>query len=325
MEQKSQAEAIASSNLERQVEDNLDDTIDPALAKGREIYEEQVRKPLIRFGVFPDAITANSSVLRAEIGATFAESNQLGAPRLPPDYSPTNDLTVQIHQSMIQNLMGELLQEWLRDVMKRLIAGQTGSDLPPFPLPKQTPAWFRDFIQRIGSALQEGIGSIILEDQPGMEGLRMPEDLEPMSFVPESETPVEIEFDDGEIKMHIRAASFQSGTQNYEHVQIDVNYNLVQEGGRLLLKRDGKIDVKKIAESSESIEALLPSDSDEQDFLEDAARMMNERADLGHGLLNSFEMPPLDLPRIGKMKLSEIDYYDGWLTIGWRKHIIDQK
>lgn len=297
-QQKPLAESIASRNLEREVEANMDQKLDPIIVKGRKIYEEQIRNPLVRLGIFPDELSCNSSVASAHVGATFAEPDQLGAPGPPPVYSPENDLTVQIHGSVIQNLIGDLSEQWLRMVIERLL--ETGNE-DPIPLPELVPKWLKDLLQKLDARkLSDESGPTLLDAR------------EPTIRL-EEEDAVSLQFEGGKIQMQIRASSLQAEPQSYDDLEIQATYDLVQEGEKLLLKREGDFRVVPSAANSEA------PPSKDSEVLEEATRMINDPGGLGQRF-SLFEIPSISLPRLGELELNEKSYAKGWLTIGWRKH-----
>lgn len=121
-QQETKAETIASEKLARRVEASFDERLDSALAKARKFYEDRVRNPLRRFGLFPAVLQFGSTCDDVRIGAALGKPDQLGALRDPPESSSgslESDLTVRIHDTFIRGVF--MSEDVPAEVFDRLV------------------------------------------------------------------------------------------------------------------------------------------------------------------------------------------------------------
>jgi len=125
-----QAEAIASQHAATRLGARVDGQADPMVQKANEQYEAKGRKPLDERRAFPAALSFDTLASAIEIHGAQALPSQLGAPSAPPELTRPADISVQIHESAINNaaetvltgmrLNDEMVQRTAMELLGRL-------------------------------------------------------------------------------------------------------------------------------------------------------------------------------------------------------------
>ena len=98
-----QAEAIAGGHATCRLGARVDAQADPMIQKANEQFEAKGRKPLDERRGFPRALSFDTLVTALEIHGAEALESQLAAPSAPPELTRPADVSVRIHESMINN------------------------------------------------------------------------------------------------------------------------------------------------------------------------------------------------------------------------------
>ena len=104
-----EAEAIASEHAACRLGARVDAQADPLIQKANEQFEAKVRKPLDERRAFPRALSFDTLASALEIHGTEALESQLAAPSAPPELTRPADVTLRIHESMINNVAETVL------------------------------------------------------------------------------------------------------------------------------------------------------------------------------------------------------------------------
>ena len=311
-QQKRQAESIASRHAEQKLIASFDQQLVTPLAAARKDYVEKFRAPLIRRAMFPTQLTLSSTSSAVRVHAAVAKENQLAAPDGPPGTSAENDMTMQVHESAVNN--------YLPLALAGARLGQERADVPP-QLTGRVPPWLKKAAAKTptgGKPTQSQSSSTPMignaADQQTDQAKKPPE-FKPWSMELNAEAPVAVHFDDGRLSLRIRSSLLKSDESEYKNWDFVVVYRVVQNGDGMLLIREGDIDVFPTGFDPQYPRRLS---AQEVGFRKNLAKNMNARAKAGEGFPAEIAVPPLNFPRLGTMRLNEVACEDGWLSVGWR-------
>jgi hypothetical protein len=133
-ESKSQSERIGAEHAEERIRNRVDREANPDLAKANEDFQRDLRWPLLDDGLMPVDTRFSSSSDFVFVRGVEASPFQLAAATGPPPLRlATNDLSLRVHESAVNNmsetrLAGEEVEEaefqnWVRDRLGRLPKG----------------------------------------------------------------------------------------------------------------------------------------------------------------------------------------------------------
>jgi hypothetical protein len=313
LEQKRQAEIISAQHTEHRILREFDEIVARDLAAARGRYELQIRAPLIRRGVSPEYVRMKSGPGGVSIETVFARRNQLAAADAPPAMLPGHDLSLQIHESAVNNYLPLALAS-------ARIAQET-ADIPP-SLEGNVPLWLKGLAigaPKLAAAASAGV-EIVQEAQERVEeALGAEPDVTPPPFKPYSitlnaEAPASAQFDDNKIAVRIRAATLATEEREYRNWDFIVTYEITQERGRILLKR---VDDIEVFPTGFDVAWPTPLTAEQSGLRNVLAKNMNARAQSGQSFPAEIPIEPVRLSRFGVLVLRELVADNGWLTIGW--------
>jgi hypothetical protein len=171
---KSLAERIAADHAERQFNDRMDERVAQLVTEGNQNFLDKFRHPLMERGEFPRLLRFHTSRDFLHLTALQANGSQLGAPGAPPRLVGDADLTVRLHESLLNNFAGGLL------------SGETIGE--------------EEFLADMESLL----GSV-------PERLLPEEGAEPWVITFQPDRPIVVQFEDGVISVTIRGRRYASG------------------------------------------------------------------------------------------------------------------
>lgn len=285
-EQKAQADAIASRHAEQAIEAQFDEQFDEKLATAREKYD-QICQALKQLTIFPKALAFSSTATTARIAATFAKPYQLGAPGPPPAFSPANDVTIQIHESALNNAMPNIL--------RNVTLSQRAEGAAP-QLSGLVPTLIKDRLQK------------------SWEVTSARESETPWSATLDVKSPATLHFDGQKLILRIRAAQIEVGDEEYDNWDIVGVYSATPDGARLLLRREGEVDAWPAGYDPENSPPLSAEQARVRQELE---RALNSRIVAGDLVPREIEIPLVTFPKLGMPQVNEIILGGGWLTLGW--------
>jgi hypothetical protein len=318
-EQKGQAERISSRHTEERVRREFMETVARDLGILRQRYEREVRAPLIRRGIEPQQLQVGSEPTGAFIGTTLATSNQLGADRSPPRPRAGSDVSLQIHESAVNN--------YLVLALASARISQEEADVAP-ALEGDVPNWIKLMsVARPRLAAAAATGAEIVEEAQetiaqvvqGEADEREPDEpkappFKPYSITLNAEAPASIRLDDGKLAVRVRAARLMSDDAEYFNWDFIITYQLTTEDDRIVLRRIGDIEVFPTGFDPAWDKQLTAQQSG---FRSTLAKNMNARARTGQGFPSEIPIEPIRTTRFGTLLLHELQADDGWLTISW--------
>ena len=220
-----------------------------------------------------------------QVGALLEANNRLAANTEPPMPTIPCDVRIQLHESMVSNLIAPVIQD-------RLIAN-----------------WqFRNTIESLAS------GAIELPEE---------DEDRPFAIRFEDGRPLQIEFDGQEIGLTIFGKEFRQGRNAYDDpLSIKVRARIIRHDGKLKLSRSSNVSTEFTYSAPEDKNWDVTFRSFLQDNLEEAVGDIEQPEDalpLPAELM--FFVQFLDDENLKKqlanLKLVEFSSDNGWLTIGW--------
>ncbi|MGB6045484.1 MAG: hypothetical protein WBF93_20190 [Pirellulales bacterium] len=100
---KSEAENDLSDNASEQVRKLLDGGVDIMLTDADTVFRDELRKPMLRYGAFPEVFDTASSDGYLQLVVKLAKSAQIGAPTAAPTLDKEHDLAFAVHSSFFEN------------------------------------------------------------------------------------------------------------------------------------------------------------------------------------------------------------------------------
>ena len=279
--QKPCAERIASAKAERKLEAKFDKRVANGIDKGREQYRQRLQLPLQRWGLGNDLLKFASSSSSLLARAQLATGSQLTTDTLAPPRALANDLTVQVHQSAINN--------FLPLALSGVELRQEAED-EPLQLKGDMPPWLKKLSGK--NKLQELSSS--------GESSEAEEDFKPFRLEFNSEHPASVSFQDGRMTIRLRFATLKTGDdeeeppmQNWDFV---IHYKLVQQDNQIVLIRDADIEVFPTNFDPRWDTKLS---SKQVGIRNNIAKNLNKKARSGKGFPAKIEIPALRLPTQG--------------------------
>jgi len=203
-QQMGQAESIAARHAEERISRQLDAQVAEQLRTANANYAELFRSPLLQVGAFPQDVQFSTTDDALHLIAACAERGTLAAPGPAPAIPHAGVLSVQVHESLVNNL-------------GRHLAGRTLDE-----------SAFKSKLEEKFKKLPENW------EEPAPEKRTL-------TFA--DQDPVALKLADGKVDFTLRAKHFTRGEKNFEAMNIHMVYEIqLQEHGVKLI-RQGKLDV----------------------------------------------------------------------------------
>jgi hypothetical protein len=204
-EQKPQAERIAGTHAADRVRVRMDKQVGEQLSKAHADYLQKVRNPLLRQREFP-ALSFRTTKELLLVTALAANRNQIAAPTPPPAVTVENDLGVQVHESMVNNLAAALLsgRTLTEEEMQKQVIDLRG-ELP--------------------------------------DSLKSDPDKDPWSITFARSQPVTVKFGDNQLEVTIRGQRYTSGDREFRAMNVTAKYKFEIDGPGVKLSRQGDLEI----------------------------------------------------------------------------------
>lgn len=125
-EQRASSQAVARQRAEKRMSVRVDKRIDPRIEELNENYQTKIRTPLVQSGLFPRIWNLSSTAETIDWSILIGSLTQPAAMNPAPALEKPYDLTVQVHQSALNNaaalaLSGRFLDEdeFVKDLQKQ--------------------------------------------------------------------------------------------------------------------------------------------------------------------------------------------------------------
>jgi hypothetical protein len=290
-QQKSQSEAIASSRAAARVAAQMDQEAAGMVAEQNERFLEKVKYPLMRRNAIPEEMNFSTAENRIFVRMLQAATGRLAAPSAPPEHAETHDIAVRVHESLAVNLGEAILGGVeLTDLeIEKLIKEDLKADLP----------------EELRVTLDDGT---------------LDPDKEPWSIVFAKELPLRAQFQDGGLKLAIRAEGFTRGEGDEpgtykpalsELVEIGASYKIEKTDVGATLRREGDVAVR--FPNRENPDQVTIRDNAIVAFMRRKFRNLYKEEFVGEGVELKDRWAAA-----GKLRLAELQSGGAWLTLGWQ-------
>lgn len=207
-QQKHHAEAIASDRTEARLEQRFDDESKDLVADANQRLNEKLYRHLKGRDEFPDTVNVSTTTDQLKLEVMHSAETQLAAPNEAPEIDdPTADLTLKLHESIINNY-GETFLGGVKLTDERLVE--------------------------------------ILEERKAEvpEELKITPDTDPWSITFDYVSPIQVAFDNDTVKIGIRGRQFTRGNSEVNRIiAISADYKIEKTEAGTLLTRTGEVVV----------------------------------------------------------------------------------
>ncbi len=205
MQQKHLAEAVASRRAEARASQRMDARASKLLDEANDGFHRQFRQPLVERNLFPRQLQFGSVADALRIAWLQAGAAQLAAPAEPPEAVAGADLTLRIHESMVNN------------AIQSVLTGLTISD------------------DEFRSAVAEVLGRVPdqLKPIPGEE---------PWGITFDRAQPIEVRFREGGFDITLFGRRYTKGDQPHPGMNVSARYEIVHDADGFRAVRQGEVD-----------------------------------------------------------------------------------
>ncbi len=191
-QQQGEANLIASQHAEQRINARLDQQIGEQIADTNRRFNEQLRQPLERLGLFPTLLNFSTTGDALHVVALQAFGLELGASNAAPSLGAGADLGIRIHESAINNFA------------QGFLGGMTIEE------------------SQLQKDATDALGYL-------PEELKNPEgDAEPWAITFAKEQPITVAFGKDTFSVTIRGVSYTKGTTPYPGMNVTVDYDIKQ-------------------------------------------------------------------------------------------------
>ncbi len=273
-QQKPVADAISERRLQKRLrseyDTEVDEQIDKANAQLADADSKSPSNPVLKRLNIPRPAVALQSTNDQIVGNVVqAAAYQLAASEPCPIVKPEqSDAIIELHQSMVMNALQSFLGErTIRDSDLRSLAKQFLGKVP--------------------------------------EDMRQPDEAFTISMV--GYNPVIVDLDEGLAKLTLRFSRLDGADREIRNAIVKVAYLPVLEEGKLVLRREGDVEVELPSVRSATTRTSLRS----------AARSKMRPIFKEEIVLEKLNLKQL-MPQAPEVKLNHLEIQDGWLQLGVR-------
>ncbi len=180
----------------------------------------------------PQNVSLRSTTEKILADGTMTAGRFLGAPSNPPNVGEKSDLTLQIHQSAINNALKSILSGIKLDNERMVsIMEQNGMPIPDELKPKPV--------------VQEPTLASTEDDQSDEDADEDAEEDEAWSITFDTRQPATVQFVEGKVRIAIRGRKFTQGEQEVkEPIEVGATYRLRRDlQGRLEARMVGEVEI----------------------------------------------------------------------------------
>jgi hypothetical protein len=201
---KAASERISAEHATWRVNARMDEESQPLLAKANESFMTKLRQPLMNRGEFPE-LNFSTTTDHLFLHGLQANHGRFAAPTSPPALEGSHELSLQIHESMVNNTAAGLF------------AGRTLT---------------HDEAERISA----NFGA-----HP--TGLENDEERGPWSITFAQPAPITVRFNQGTASVTVRGQKFTTGPKQFDPMNITAHYRFVHSDGRVRAVRQGDLEI----------------------------------------------------------------------------------
>ena len=280
-----QAEAIAGQHATCRLGARVDTQADPSIQKANEQFEAKARKPLDEHRAFPRGLSFDTLASALEIHGVEALESQLAAPSAPPELTRPADVSLRIHESMINNAAETVFAGMrLNDEMVRRTALELLGRLP----------------EQLNSDENKESFTIVFP----------PESIPQVKMTPRAQ-PVTVSFGDGGLTVTLRGQEYFTGERRQPGMNVTAAYKFVKTPEGYKAVRQGELQIYGFG--------LVPGTK--RSFrLQGIYTVLQRKFGKIFGpeiKLQGFKFNSGKLAAAGQLVPQEIIAQDGWLAIGY--------
>jgi len=206
MKQLSLAQAIASRHAEERLNRRIDAQAAESLEKANRGYIDKFQRPFTERKLFPQDLRFSTDARRLLVTALQAGGGKLAAPGDPPPVPAEADMTLRIHESMINNLAFDAL------------AGRTVYE------------------EKLQSSVVEALGRL-------PEKMKGDEDGKPWAITFAPRRPIFVSFGDGGFKITLQGVKYYKGNEAHPGMIVSASYKIEKTPNGFKAVRQGDIRV----------------------------------------------------------------------------------
>jgi hypothetical protein len=205
--QQGEAEAIGSQHAEQRLNERIDRQAAESLDRANEAYVDKFYRPFTERKLFPQSLTFSTTGRAISIVGLQAGGGKLAAPSAPPAVAEEAEMSLRLHESMINNLAFDAL------------AGRTVYE------------------EKVQAAVKETLGKL-------PEKMKGDEDGKPWAITFAPRQPISVTFVDDGFKITIRGVRFCKGAEIHnDPMNISAVYKIEKSGKGFKAVRQGDIQV----------------------------------------------------------------------------------
>jgi len=204
--QQGEAEAIASDHAEQRLNDRIDQQAATQLDRANETYINKFYRPMNDRKLFPQMLSYSTTEDALTMMAVQAGGGKLAAPAAPPAVASDADMSICIHESLVNNLAFDAL------------AGRMIHE------------------EKMQAAVTEMLGHL-------PEKMKGDDDGKPWAIAFAARQPISLTFADDGFKITIRGARFFKGEESHPGMNISAAYKIEKTPTGFKAVRQGEIAV----------------------------------------------------------------------------------
>ncbi|MEN6405609.1 MAG: hypothetical protein ABFC77_03970 [Thermoguttaceae bacterium] len=204
--QQSEAESIASSHAESRLNDRIDQQADEMIERANRSYVEKFQQPFTERKLFPQMVHFSTTERAISLTALQAGDGKLAAVGEAPAVAPGAEMSLRVHESMINNLAFDAL------------AGRT------------------IYEQKVQAAVTDTLGKL-------PEKMKGDDDGKPWAITFAPRQPISLTLVDNGFTITIRGVKFYKGGDAHPGMNISATYKVERSGKGFKAVRQGDIEV----------------------------------------------------------------------------------
>jgi len=204
--QQAMAECIASRRAEQRLNKRIDQQADESLDRANQAYIDKFRRPFTERKLFPQTLRFSTTERALHVLGLQAGSGKLAAPGTPPPVVEGADMSLRLHESMVNNLMLDAL------------SGRTVQE------------------EKVQATVTDLLGHL-------PEKMKGDEDGKPWAITFARRRPISVTFADDGFEIIIRGAKFYKGGDAHPGMDISASYKIEKSPKGFKAVRVGDIRV----------------------------------------------------------------------------------
>lgn len=204
--QQPKAEALASSHAEERLNERIDRQAEEAIERANREYREKFQRPFVERKLFPESLGLSTTERFLRVVALQAGGGKLAAPSEPPAVAAGAEMSLCVHESMINNLAFDAL------------AGRTVYE------------------EKMQAAVKDLLGRL-------PEKMKGEQDGKPWAITFASPRPVIVSFADGGFRITLCGAKYYKGGEGHPAMNVTAVYKIVKTADSFKAVRQGTIEV----------------------------------------------------------------------------------